>query len=235
MANGGQQNPITTINNEETTVADKIDSCRGDENKKKICTDYEVRVISRMALLPGNTIEGCCGDLENEHTIFHYKHKKTQYENTFSVGKDCAKAFLAILGQPLPPLVDPLQHMQMPGVPTAAGPGTSGTGSQSNHVGSLSAAIPAINSELYIAINLWCILKNQVPKFALQRILTSIQVAPNTALQEKDVFDFLKVLASYRKTLKQMLSEAQTAHKNMKSYAFPILNSIASKNWVDLP
>ncbi|WP_156957832.1 hypothetical protein [Paracidovorax oryzae] len=216
-------------------MADKIDNCRGDEKKKQICRDYEVRVISRMVLLPERKIEGCCGDLENEHTIFYYKHKKTKYEDTFSVGKDCAKAFLGILGQQLPPLVDPLQHMQIPGLSTGGGQGASGAGSQSNPVGSSSAAIPKINSEMYVAINLWCILKNQAPKFALQRILNSIQAAPSVALQEKDVFDFLKVLASYRKTLKQMLSEAKNTYPNMKSYTFPTLNTIASKNWIDLP
>ena len=223
------------FNNKETTVAEKIESCRGDEKKLQICRDYEVRVISRMALLPGHTIEGCCGDLENEHTIFYYKHKKTKYEDTFSVGKDCAKTFLGILGQPLPPLVDPLQHMHIPGVSTGGGQGASGAGSQPNPIGSSGAAIPAINSELYVAINLWCILKKQVPKFALQRILTSIQAAPSTALQEKDVFDFLKVLASYKKPLHQILSEAQKTHSNVKSFSFPTLNSIASKNWIDLP
>ena len=213
----------------------KIDSCRGTEKKQQICQDYDVRVISRMALLPGQKIEGCCGDLENEHTIFAYKHKKSGYEDTFSVGKDCAKAFLDILGQPLPPLVDPLLHMQIPGTPGGDGHATPGGGSQANSPGSSGMAVPAINSELYVAINLWCILKKQVPKFALQRILTSIQNSPSTALQEKDVFDFLKVLASYKSTLRQMLSEAQKTHSNLKSFSFPTLNSIASKNWVDLP
>jgi hypothetical protein len=213
----------------------KIDSCRGTEKKQKICEDYDVRAISRMALLPGHKIEGCCGDLENEHTIFAYKHKKSGYEDTFSVGKDCAKAFLDILGQPLPPLVDPLLHMQTPGSPGGDGQATPGGCSQTNSPGSSGMAVPAINSELYVAINLWCILKNQVPKFALQRILTSIQNSPGTALQEKDVFDFLKVLASYKKTLQQMLSEAQKTHLNLKRFSFPILNSIASKNWIDLP
>lgn len=216
-------------------MADKIDSCRGDEKKKQICRDYEVRVISRMALLPGQTIEGCCGDLENEHTIFYYKHRKTGYEDSFSVGKDCAKAFLDILKQPLPPLVDPLQHVQLPVTPTIGGPGTSHGGPQSNPSGLSGAAIPAINSELYVAINLWCILRKQTPKYALQRILTSIQAAPSTALSEKDVFDFLKVLAMYKKSLKQMLGEAQKAYPSVKSYSFPTLNTIASKNWIDLP
>lgn len=213
----------------------KIDSCRGTEKKQKICEDYDVRAISRMALLPGQKIEGCCGDLENEHTIFAYKHKNSGYEDTFSVGKDCAKAFLDILGQPLPPLVDPLLHMQIPGTHEGGGQVTPGDGSQANSPGSSGMAIPAINSELYVAINLWCILKNQVPKYALQRILTSLQTFPSTALQEKDVFDFLKVLASYKKTLNQMLSDAQKTHTNVKSFNFPILNSIAKKNWVDLP
>lgn len=215
-------------------MADKIDNCRGAEKKRDICRNYEVRVISRMALLPGHTIEGCCGDLENEHTIFFYKHKRSGYEDTFSVGKDCAKAFLDILGQPLPPLVNPLLQMQMPGMPTEIGRGVSGDGSQPSPSGLSDAVIPAINSELYVAINLWCILKNQVPKFALQRILTNIQAAPSTAVQEKDVFDYLKVLASYKKTLQQMLTEAQKTNPNIKNYSFPILNSIASKNWIDL-
>lgn len=216
-------------------MVDKIDSCRGTQKKQQICTDYDVRVISRMALLPGHKIEGCCGDLENEHTIFAYKHKKSGHEDTFSVGKDCARAFLEILGQTLPPLVDPLLHMQIPGTLAGGGQATPGGGSQANSPGLSGMAIPAINSELYVAINLWCILKKQVPKFALQRILTSIQTSPSTALQEKDVFDFLKVLASYKKTLRQMLSEAQNKHSNLKSFSFPTLNSIASKNWVDLP
>jgi len=188
-----------------------------------------------MALLPDQKIEGCCGDLENEHTIFSYKHKKSSYEDTFSVGKDCAEAFLDIIGQRLPPLVDPLLHVQIPGTSGEGVVVTSGGGSQTNQLGSSGTAIPAINSELYVAINLWCILKKQVPKFALQRILTSIQAAPSTALQEKDVFDFLKVMASYKKTLHQMLSEAQKTHSNIKNFSFPTLNSIASKNWIDLP
>ena len=216
-------------------MADKIDSCRGTEKKRQICKDYEVRVISRMALLPGHKIEGCCGDLENEHTIFSYRHNISGYEDTFSVGKDCAKAFLDILVQPLPPLVDPLLHMQIPGTQGGREPATPGGGSQTNPLGSSGAVIPAINSELYFAINLWCILKRQVPKFALQRILTSIQASPSTALQEKDVLDFLKVLALYKKTLRQMLSEAQKTHPNVKSFSFPTLNSIANKNWIDMP
>lgn len=216
-------------------MSDKIDSCRGTQKKQQICENYDVRVISRMALLPGQKIEGCCGDLENEHTIFSYKHKKSGYEDTFSVGKDCAKAFLDILEQQLPPLVDPLLHMQIPGTSGGGGAATPGGSSQTNPLSSSNTAIPAINSELYVAINLWCILKKQVPKFALQRILTSIQATPSAVLQEKDVFDFLKVMASYKKTLQQMLSEAQKTHPNVKSFSFPTLNSIASKNWINLP
>jgi hypothetical protein len=217
-------------------LSGKIDNCRGDDKKIHICKEYDVKVIARLALLPGHTIEGCCGDLENEHTIFYYKHKKSGYEDTFSVGKDCAKAFLKILMQPLPPLVDPLQGIQIPGVPTVGGPGPGPvTTSPTSPTGSPTAAMPPINAELYVAINLWCILRKQVPKYGLQRILTSIQASPTIALQEKDVFEFLKTLAAYKKTLKQMLTEAQKLHPNMKSYQFPTLTAIANKNWIDLP
>jgi hypothetical protein len=102
-------------------MTNKIDSCRGDEKKQQICSDYEVKVISRMALLPGHKIEGCYGDLENEHTIFFYKHKKSGEEDTFSVGKNCAKAFPRIIKQELPPLVDPLQDTLVSGGAIATG------------------------------------------------------------------------------------------------------------------
>jgi hypothetical protein len=203
-------------------MSNKITNCRGDEKKQEICREYDLKVISRMALLPDQKIECCCGELENEHTIFYYKHKASGYEDTFSVGKDCAKSLLDILQQPLPPLVDPLKHMASP--PTGGGGG-----------GTSEPAWPAINSELYTAINLWCIIRKEVPKYALQRILTDIQKSPETPLKDKDAHDFLKVLAIYKKTLKQMVDEAQTKHPNVKNYRFPILNSIASRNWIDLP
>lgn len=213
----------------------KITNCRGNEKKQQICKDYEVKVISRMALLPGYTIEGCCGDLENEHTIFSYKHKQSKYEDTFSVGKDCAKSFLEILHQKLPPLVDPLQHLQLPGLTSVGGSTSVGGGSSPSTTGNPAVVMPPINAELYVAINLWCILKGELPKYTLQRILENIQSSPSTPLKNKDVFDFLKVLASYNKTLKQLLNEAQNKHLNVKRFSFPIINSIASKNWVDLP
>ncbi len=216
-------------------MTERIVSCRGNEKKVQICRDYDVRVISRMALLPGQIIEGCCGDLENEHTIFAYKHRKSGYEDTFSVGKECAEKFLNILGQKLPTLVDPLQNIQIPGAHIIDGSPTQGVNLQADPLGSSGRVMPMINAELYVAINLWCILRKQIPKFALQRILASIQTNPYAPLQEKDVYDFLKVLASYKKSLSHMLSEAQRVHQSIKNYSFPILNSIASNNLIDLP
>lgn len=204
-------------------MPDKITNCRGDKQKQDICDNYDVKVISRMALLPGKTIEGCCGDLENEHTVFYYKHKISNDEGTFSVGKDCAQSFLGILKQKLPELVNPLTS------PPSLGGGPSSTS------GSTSITIPKINDELYTAINLWCILKGQIPKFALQKILTDIQANPLSPVPEKSVFEFLKVMSTYKKTLKELLDEARRINPNIKNYNFPTINNIASKNWIDLP
>lgn len=203
-------------------ITNEITNCRGDKQKLDICNNYNLKVISRMALLPGRTIKGCCGELENEHTVFYYKHKKNGYEDTFSVGKDCAQSFLNIIKQKLPELVNPLTS------PLSLG----GTSSPS---GSTSITIPKINEELYTSINLWCILKGQIPKYALQRILTDIQANPLSPIPEKNVFDFIKVMASYKKTLKELLDEAKNEDLNIKNYNFPIINTIASKNWVNLP
>lgn len=215
----------------------KIGSCRGDERKRTICNECYVKPISRMRLLPGHSIEGCCGDLENEHTIFYFKHKQSGDEGTFSVGRDCANSFLSILGQQSPPLVDPLQNLST--ISAAIVPPPKGTNGGVASTGSnpIAQAIPAINSELYVAINLWCILVNTVPKYALQRILKEIQESPFIALKDKDVFEFLKVVASYKKSLRTLLLEAQAKHPSIsiKNFSFPAINQIASQNWIDLP
>jgi hypothetical protein len=216
---------IGVANNKEFYLPYEIGSCRGDDRKKEICNECDVTVISRIALLPGSNIEGCCGDLDNEHTIFYYKHKKSGDNGTFSVGKSCANTFVRILSQSLPQLVSPLQNMTIP-------QGSGGGGGSSNATQSITAPI---NSELYIAINLWCILKSQVPKYALQRILTKIQADPSIPQKDKDVFDFLKVVASYKTSLKDLLTNAQSNHSNIKNYSFPLINAVASKNWIDIP
>jgi hypothetical protein len=218
-------------------MAHPTENCKGDENKKNICALYEVQVISRIALMPGSTIEGCCGDLESEHTIFHYKNKtKPTDEGTFSVGKSCAASFLKILNQKMPHLIDPIQNIQIPGTGQGQTTSTNGSEEQSiKHSNVATQSIPPINQELYTAINLFFILQNKIPKWALQRILLEIQKSPTKALDEKSVFDFVKVLAAHKKTLNEMITLAKTNHPKMKSYNFPTIDAIARKNWICLP
>ncbi|ROM91082.1 hypothetical protein [Pseudomonas brassicacearum] len=218
-------------------MAHLTENCKGDDKKKNICALYDVQVISRIALMPGSTIDGCCGELENEHTIFHYKNKTNpKDEGTFSVGKSCAASFLKILNQKMPHLINPMQNIQIPG--TGPGPqvSTNGPEEESDKHSSITAqSIPTINQELYTAINLFFILQNKIPKWALQRILLEIQNSPTKALDEKNVFDFIKVLAAYKKTLSDMIASAKTKHPQMKSYSFPTIDAIARKNWICLP
>lgn len=208
-------------------MAHLTDNCVGDEKKRQICSTYNINVISRIALMPGTKIQGCCRELEDEHTIFHYQNKtKLNDEGFFSVGKSCAISFTKLIDQKLPPLVDPMQHA----TPSIT-PGSTNTAT----TGQATAAPPAINQELYTAINLFAILQNTIPKYALQRILLTIRNSPNKAIDEKVAWDFIKVLSSFKKTLHELIEEAKSKHPNMKTYSFPIINSIASKNWISLP
>ena len=187
-----------------------------------------------MALLPGKTIEGCCGDLENEQIVFSYKIHGSKDAGTFSVGKICAGEFLKLINETLPDLINPMMNISVPGAtPTNGGgatrlPGPAGSGQPQ-------AQMPALNEELYRAITIWCIVKNMVPKFQLQTILERIQTNPYESVTEKEVFEFLKTLSAYRKTLKQELQDAQAKYPGFKNFTFPELTAIAHKNWIDLP
>ncbi|MFJ2320265.1 MULTISPECIES: hypothetical protein [Pseudomonas] len=206
------------------------DNCTGDAKKNKICSTYTINVISRIALMPGKTIQGCCRELEGEHTIFHYQSKTVaKDEGFFSVGKSCAQSFLKIIKQELPALIDPIQHLSIPTTRTISSNTTTSTSCQT------STPTPAINQELYTAINLFAILQNTIPKYALQRILLTIHNTPHQAVDEKVVWDFIKVLSSFKKPLNELITDAKQKYPNMKTYSFPIINSIASKNWINLP
>jgi hypothetical protein len=206
----------------------RITQCRGEDAKKKIVAEYDLRPVSRLKLPPGHSEEGCCGELTDEQIVFAFtsKYRKSD-EGTFSVGEDCAKQFLTLIGQPMPRLMDPFQ-----------GPPSLNRDHRDSEPGSGASARDqwaTINIELYTAINLWYSLKKQTPKFALAKMLAEISSAPQTAIEEKRVFDFIKVVASYKSTLRELIDRARSQGMKPKDFSFPLLNEIAKKNWIDLP
>lgn len=159
--------------------------------------------------------------------MFHYKNKNSSKdEGEFSVGENCAKKFLSRIKQILPELFDP--YSSAPSTQTGNPWSNAGTTSEP------SLTWDQLNHELYKAILLWCSLNRQIPKYSTAKILAEIAKDPSKRVHEKQVLEFIKVLSIYKKSLKDLLNLAAKNHQ-MKNISFPLLNQIASKNWIDLP
>ncbi|MBN6102760.1 hypothetical protein JR064_11330 [Xanthomonas sp. CFBP 8703] len=201
--------------------------CRGDANKARIVREYTLLAIGRFAIAPGATIEGCCGELSDEQIVFTYtSNTRPTDAGQFSVGKDCAEQFLQRIGQVMPEAFTPFAAPQ--GAPSP------GTGSSSSAAGLSAASIDPLNKEVYRAILLWCSLKQQIPQYSTARILEQIARDPAKKIEDKQVYELFKVIATYRKSLAELVQAASSSHK-LKALSFPLLDAMASKNWIGLP
>jgi hypothetical protein len=199
--------------------------CRGDDNKERIVLSYNILPIARFKITPGVTIEGCCGELSDEQVVFQYESKQDkQKRGEFSVGEDCAKKFLLLINMKMPELFDPFSTT------SSAGSSEQGGGASVQPLSMWNS----LNREIYQAILLWCSLSNQIPKYSTAAILAEIVKNPTKGLSEKNVQDFIKVVSTYRRTLKELVQNAPPSVK-MKKFSFPELNAMASKNWIDMP
>lgn len=199
--------------------------CRGDDSKKAIVSSYNILPIARFKISPGETIEGCCGELSDEQIVFQYEKKlDPRDKGEFSVGEDCAKKFLCLTNMQMPDLFDPFSSINTAG---------------SSGYGNGATTLPMqkwdkLNREIYQAILLWCSLNKQIPKFSTASILAEIAKNPTSRISEKNVHEFIKVLVSYKKTLSELIQNSPKSVK-LKQFSFPELDAIASKNWIDIP
>lgn len=203
-------------------------ACRGDENKRRIVSEYQLLPIARFRIPPGQSIEGCCGELTDEQIVFDYESLRTPSDKgQFSVGEDCARKFLMLLGRRMPDLFDPFSA---PAAGSSAGSPVPGTGASNFPM----TQWDPLNKDLYQAILLWCSLNKQIPKFSTATILANIARNPTTGVSKKLVYEFIKVVASYGKTLSELVQNS-AGTLSLRKFSFPALDSLASKNWINLP
>jgi len=201
--------------------------CRGEASKDRIVREFDLLAIGRFAIASDVTIDGCCGELSGEQIVFQYTSKTNpKDEGQFSVGEDCAQQFLSRIRQPMPEEVNPF----------ASSKGSSSVAAGGVHSASGAAAAKwhPLNKEVYRAIMLWCSLNGQIPKYSTARILEQIAKNPGQKVDDKQVYELFKVLATYKKSLADLVQAASSKH-TLKNFSFPQLTAMASKNWIDLP
>lgn len=141
--------------------------CTGTENKKRIVSEYWVKPVSRLMLLNGLEINGCCGLLTREYYIFLATHKETKHQEVITVGTYCADEFLKLTKNP------PLQLSDLFNSATSHGNNsTSVERTRSN------SRMHDINRLLVLGINLLCASWKKQPQSSILKILDFIYSKP---------------------------------------------------------
>ncbi len=142
--------------------------CSGDANKREIVNEYWIKPVSRLRLLNGQIVDGCCGPLESEYYLFLATHKKNNNkEEVFAVGTHCAKEFLRLTKNNPLPLSDLFKFQGQPGV----------KGVVSNN--DSSKKMHDLNRLLILAINVLCVSWRQEPKSLILKILLFTNSKPD--------------------------------------------------------
>ncbi|WP_157637586.1 hypothetical protein [Burkholderia ubonensis] len=208
-------------------------NCRGDDKRNELLGKYDFLPISRARIAEGVTVDGCCGELTDVQVIFLATEKSNPTHSwAVSMGDHCAQELRALMqatgakhsNVPLPPLSNPFVS---PPLTSGGGGGGGGTGQ----------TVPKLNQELYDALNLWFSLQGKTPKFAMLNALVELRNNPYMEIKHTYVYDFFKVIASWKKSLADLVSAYKPTDptRALKTPSFPTLNALAAKNWIDLP
>lgn len=197
--------------------------CRGQQNRKNIIAQYDLKPIAYLKLLNGQQKKSCTGDiLTDNYYLFTYKSKNGHIEGSFFCGSHAAAHFLELLGLSPLPLFNPL----------SGNSGTTNQGGKSTH--QISTWHPT-TKELLNAINLLIICWNTTIKGFLGKIKMDLENNPSKAPTLSDIKRVNTVLSrdSKNRTLQQMLLDLKKVEPTLRPFSFKNINSILVSEHLD--
>lgn len=79
-------------------------NCYGEEKRRRLVCDYEITILRRFYLLPGQTLQGCCRAIKDLAYEFSFKNRRTKKIGTVYCGHGAGDDFLQLVNQPVPPI-----------------------------------------------------------------------------------------------------------------------------------
>jgi len=204
-------------------------NCRGHEQRKIICQEYILRPLTFTVLLSNQQKYSCASHsmLKDRYYTFEYESRlNANDKGTFFVGESSGRDFINILksyGNVYePPLFNPLKIINK-----------NINKINSNTVDTTNTDIfkmTELNKEVYIAINLLCMIWDTIPFGNIQSILEFCATAKvNT--QDWSIKSINNLIGKdyYNRTLYQMIKELDYSNK-IKQYDFKLITKIIDKN-----
>ncbi|WML37983.1 hypothetical protein RCG19_12065 [Neobacillus sp. OS1-2] len=196
--------------------------CRGNVNRERIISEYELRAVAHVKLLIGQTKKSCTGDiLTDSYYCFTYKNKNVQTKGSFFCGTHAANHFLTLLGKQPLPLFNPLRSS------------IGSSGQQSVSTTHKSKWDPAAK-ELYNAINLLIIVWNTNINSILADIRDNLEKYPSRTPFISKIKALNTIISKDFKgrTLQVMISELRKNNPELRSFSFSHLDLILSSEGV---
>lgn len=200
-----------------------IGSCRGEERKRKIVAEYDIRPLFHIKMIEGqDVLEGCCGKVSDRYYHFEATSKVTKDVESFVVGYDCAEQLLDMAELEYLPLFNPLSHK-------GSGSGSGSGGSQQVKSGvNGKASMAPLNNELSDAIHLLCMSWKGVPRGRLLSSLDFIRRLPGIPTKNFSIVGLNEVIAKdiRQRTLAQMIDDLRKQSPGLRSFEFPLMQQV---------
>lgn len=191
-------------------------SCRGTDKKKELVVKYDIKPVSYLKLLNGQTISGCCGKLTDNYYVFEAIKRKEAEAGSFyfKVGKDCAEQFLTLINHEPLKLFNPLR---------AAAKEQDGARNENNNTTKVDVPnrpnFTEVNRELLNSINLLLSAWQTFPKLGLKAIIDYTIKNPQTDnLRGIEIFN--KILASDGRKMNKIIEELRELNPTLRDFSF---------------
>lgn len=189
--------------------------CRGEEIRKQLVQDYDIKPIMHTILLNGQTLYSDANKpIKREYYIFEYIHKITRDKGTIVCGMGAARHFLELTGSKPLPLFNMLRVC----------------GNASGGNAGIKAAIQwnATAKQLYNAIMILIIEWNAKPGTILYNLKIDVETHmcwPPDANKIKLVNGII-AKDHQKRTVREMLYDFQKAGNDIKDFKFDLLEAI---------
>lgn len=192
-----------------------VGSCFGEDARKQIVRDYDLKLSAYCRMIPGRTGKpGCARPLTDLYYTFRYRCKVPPGigdSGVFFCGYQSGEDFLKLLGLPTIPVFDPLASVST----STSSAGAAATTSK--------VAMEPLNQELHNAINLFMAIRDRIPDGGNEAILDYLRRNPSRRTQWRYVDQFNNYLKPAMSSGPGTLLSEASAIPGLKTYDFPLI------------
>lgn len=198
-------------------------NCTGEENRKRICREYDVKSIGCIVLYGGREVISDAGGkvIKDKYYKFLCIHKRDGHHEFIQCGYPTARHICKLSGIGLPMEFNPFVS------------GSSGKDGHGSVMGGVSKPQNKGRRQLDTAIRLFITVKDAFlkPETAIFKVQERVEVDMYSNVELRDVKAVNTILGNFHTTLPQIVAELRM-HGTARKYNFDILIDMINKSGI---